>query len=124
MNPMRIPPTTYFLRAEVLRVIDGDTIEVHVYVTPTIVFQNMHVRLKSPYGYFDAPEKSTPEGKIAAEFLNSIVPPRSWFTLVIDAKRARDSFGRILACVKDEDGDDLASEMAKAGHIKKKPAFE
>lgn len=107
-------------RVEVLRVVDGDTLECEIDCGFKIALTE-HVRL---YGV-DTPEvfgpHAVPEGKLASAFTRAWVNDRLGKQLWIRSNRydEREKYGRILAtlfCEGEETS--LNAALLKAGHAK------
>ena len=102
-------------RAEIIRVIDGDTIEARIFIFPQLeaVYK---VRLAN----IDTPELN---GKCLAEkqrakqakiYLEELLPPKSEVTLHI--KHKLDSFGRIVAQLHHETQGSISELLLKNNH--------
>lgn len=113
--------------AEVVRVIDGDTVICHVDLGMDVTLIDQPVRV---LGY-DAPEtrrskgvtiEEVTAGIAAREYLTQRLPVGTRVILHIERKNPRDHFGRILAIVlvSDENGDwkRLDHIMRDLGHVK------
>jgi micrococcal nuclease len=109
-------------RAEVLRVIDGDTVEVDLdlglglRLAPVANASLCHVRF---LGY-DAPESSRPDGEQATVTLGRIlypdaetIQPRCYVN-----SAALDKYGRILGTIDLPDGRSVIDEMVAAGWLR------
>jgi micrococcal nuclease len=97
---MRDHGAMYEYRAELVRVVDGDTVILHVDCGFTMWRRHDSYRL----GRIDAPEMSTPEGRIAKAALEAHLQGKA---LVVQTQKA-DKYGRYLvevfangACVND-----------------------
>lgn len=112
-------PDLYIRRAEVLRWVDGDTVDLRVDQGRHMTLVDRH-RLVGPDGRpFDAWEKRGDErekGLSAWEFARDWA--REGTTVYVRTfKDRRGSFGRWLAqLIHVETGDDLATHMVAAGH--------
>jgi endonuclease YncB( thermonuclease family) len=82
--------------APVLRVVDGDTVKIE-----------MTVRIPA----LDCPEKKQPGGPEALEELARLIEKQR---VIVDIQ-GRDLYGRFLANLTDEDGNDVASHMIGDG---------
>ena len=104
----------YTYRCMVLRVIDGDTVDVGVDLGFNIHFKN-RFRL---FG-IDAPEKNTPEGKAARDYLVTMMPPGSDL-LVTTEKDKTEKYGRYLGTFSSLetafDSKSINQLMVEAGH--------
>lgn len=109
VGPVRQWPQ-YCYRATVVRVIDGDTLELDV----DLGFQVRH-RLKCRLLNINCPEMSTPEGKAARSFVVSWLEQHGAAVYVETTKDKSDSFGRYLAYVSTENHD-LNQDLLHAGH--------
>lgn len=97
---------------EVLRVIDGDTLEVRLDL-------GLNVTLTDParlYGV-DCPELPTDQGKAAKAFAERWVSERDGFMLRAKGK-GRDKFGRLLGTIT-SDGESLNAALLESGHAKR-----
>ena len=99
----------FTLPGEVDRVIDGDSIVVHLGIMPGKELHGEHVRLAG----INAPELRHEGGRAARAFLAGLLPVGAEITLVASQM---DKYGRLLARVILDDGRDAASEMLAAGH--------
>lgn len=99
----------YEYRATVIRVVDGDTVWLSVDLGFD-VHRNDSFRLAG----INAPETSTSEGKVAKDWLISLLAPGTAVT-VHTVKDHREKYGRYLATLllADENLNDLA---VKSGH--------
>lgn len=95
------PNYTYF--ATVVRVIDGDTIDVDLDYGDRLR-QIRRLRLS----HIDAYEKSTAKGKEALAYVQSVLPVG---VEVVVTTTKPDKYGRQLAVVQLPGGSDLASEL-------------
>jgi endonuclease YncB( thermonuclease family) len=86
-------------KAKVIRVIDGDTLKV------ILNGREEYVRLAG----IDAPELKR-GGEISRDFLSRLCPVGSVISLKI---LGRDSYGRLLAVVYNENGNNVNQEMLK-----------
>jgi micrococcal nuclease len=91
----------YTYRAEIMRVIDGDTIVADIDLGFNIWLRDEHLRLHG----IDTPEVSTDEGKFIAAAVRERLEGKTLYICTVKAKRsdaeARGSFGRYLAVVYD-----------------------
>lgn len=106
--PASDPLQLYTYRADVLRVIDGDTyllsIDLGFYVST-----EAHVRLRGA----DCPELSTPEGRAARDELTRMIGGK---TVLVRTQKTPDmSFARYVADVFLEDGTPLAPLLIDRG---------
>lgn len=98
---------SYLYRATVVRVIDGDTID----VTIDLGFRvNISTRLR--LAHIDTPELSTKEGKAVRAFLTQLLPAGEPCTV---ATQKPDKYGRALADITLPDGRDLATVLLDSG---------
>jgi endonuclease YncB( thermonuclease family) len=98
------PPTIGRQQVIILRVIDGDTVEIGLICRE-------RVRLDG----INSPEKDTPEGKAAAAALRRLLPEH---TVTVAELRGREKFGRILGELYTPGGDKAASELVRLGHAR------
>ncbi len=99
----------YSLPGSVDRIIDGDSVVVHVKIMPSVELHGIHVRLQG----INAPELRHEGGPAARDFLRSLLPEGSEITLVSSQE---DKYGRLLARVLLEDGSDASSHMLSSGN--------
>ncbi len=101
---------TYILPASVDRVIDGDTIVVHLGIGPGLELHGVHVRIEG----INAPEVRAPGGPEARDYARSLLPEGTEITLT---STHSDKYGRLLAFVMLEaSGLDFGFAMVEAGH--------
>ncbi len=91
------------------RVIDGDSIVVHVGIMPGLELHGIHVRLQG----INAPELRHDGGPAARDYLRSLLPEGTAITLVSSQE---DKYGRLLARVVLADGSDASSLMLSSGN--------
>ena len=116
---MKNPPRTgYCTPVNIIRVIDGDTLEVEV-------SRRFAVRLTKDGldgSYFDVSEKDTPKGEQATEFVSTVIMDGREFLLFIptgmnDKLMDINSFNRILGEIW-VDGTPLTDKLLEAGYGK------
>lgn len=98
----------YEYKAKVLRVIDGDSLEVLMDLGFSV-----HVKASLRLDGIDAPEINTPEGRASRAYLVETLPEGAW-VVVTTRKDKTEKFGRMLAVVK-KDGEDLNRTMLEKG---------
>lgn len=101
----------YTYKPIIKRVIDGDTFVCDIDLGFNITVQNKAVRV----AHVNAPEKYTPEGKIAKEYTESMLAQGDVTLTVIDHRG--DKYGRLLAEVH-IGGRRLDKAMIEDGHGK------
>ena len=107
----------FLYRANVVNIVDGDTIDVDIDLGFYILIRNQRIRLVG----IDAPEKrgdAREEGKAATAFLENLIVGKSIILKTIkgrDEADRDDSFGRWLGIVY-LDGKDINQAMIDAGH--------
>lgn len=106
----------YVYRAEILRVLDGDTVDVHADLGFG-VYTTQRLRI---YGV-NSPEKDTEAGKAALQFVSETLYQASEVHIQTmkqstqsDAEK-REKYGRYLAQIS-VDGEPLTDLIIKAGH--------
>ncbi len=104
-----MPAHVYTMPGEVDRVIDGDSIVVHLGISPSMELHGIHVRLQG----INAPELRHEGGPAARDFLRSLLPEGADITLVSSQE---DKYGRLLARVLLDDGSDASSLMLSSGN--------
>jgi micrococcal nuclease len=90
----------YIYKAELIRVIDGDTVELMI----DQGFSNFTKQTMRLYG-IDAPEMNTLAGKAAKAWLWEALQPLEAIyvqTIQLETKAKRDKYGRFLAVLYDE----------------------
>jgi len=102
----------YQYKCKVLKVIDGDTVDVQTDLGFDILL-NMRVRL---FG-IDAPEMSTPEGKAARLWLIDAMPVESEWTLAT-IKDRKEKYGRYLGEFRQNEDTTINKRIVEAGHAK------
>ncbi len=109
----------YLYRAVVVRVIDGDTIDVDIDLGFYVWIKKQRIRLLG----IDAPEvkgETRPEGLAATEHLKSLIEGESIILRTVkgdDGGDRDDSFGRWLGTIYHGDLD-VNAEMIRSGHAK------
>jgi micrococcal nuclease len=97
-------------KATVLRVVDGDTVDISIDLGLKI-FTTQRIRL---YG-INAPELRTPEGPAARQRLMELMPIGSEI-IVRTVKDKTEKFGRYLGVFIDHDGNQINQKMVDEGH--------
>jgi micrococcal nuclease len=120
----------YIYKAELIRVVDGDTVDLIV----DLGFDTLRKERFRLYGV-DAPEMNTAEGKEAKAWLIGILGPYGAIyvqTLQHNTKAKRDKYGRFLAVLYDElptlvpimrepiHPASINAQMIEAGHAKER----
>lgn len=106
----------YEYRATILRVVDGDTVD----VTLDLGF-DVHLKQRLRLRGIDAPELRTTEGKASRDWLRTLLPPGE-SVVVRTEKDRREKYGRYLATVQAAPQGwgglviDVCTELLKAGH--------
>jgi micrococcal nuclease len=90
----------YIYKAELIRVVDGDTVEL-------MIDQGFDTSRKERFRLYgvDAPEMNTAEGKAAKAWLWEALQPLEAIyvqTIQLSTKAKRDKYGRFLAVLYDE----------------------
>ena len=113
-------------RANLTRIVDGDTFDLDIDLGLDIWKRRERVRL---YG-IDAPERYTDAGRAAIAFLERLFPPMCVNQVIVQTIRgttanpeAREKYGRYLARISpvnqndaDRGWDDLATLLIREGH--------
>jgi micrococcal nuclease len=97
----------YIYKAELIRVVDGDTVDLIV----DLGFDTLRHERFRLYGV-DAPEMRTEAGKAAKAWLMSVLQPFEAIyvqTIQLSTKAKRDKYGRFLAVLFDDTSDMQAS---------------
>lgn len=97
-------------RAEVLRIVDGDTVELRL----SLGF-DLELRDSARLWGIDAPERYEADGPAATEYLRSMIPPGTQ-VYVERVGDGRDKYGRLLLRIFDQDCRDINRAMIDAGH--------
>lgn len=92
-----IPKEDYVRKAEVIRVIDGDTVELRVDLGCDVNV-NMTCRLNG----INAPEKNTAAGKKAKAWMEQTLPPGLPVTVQTFKGDEKEKYGRYLAAIYDD----------------------
>jgi micrococcal nuclease len=90
----------YIYKSELIRVVDGDTVELMI----DQGFSNFTKQTMRLYG-IDAPEMNTAAGKEAKAWLIGVLGPYGAIyvqTIQLETKAKRDKYGRFLAVLYDE----------------------
>lgn len=95
-------------KATLIRLIDADTAEFNIQLGFYINFK-AKIRLIG----INAPEKNTPEGRAALEWLRSTLP--EGHEVVIDVYKAPEKYGRWMGIVI-YNGVNINQELVKSGH--------
>jgi endonuclease YncB( thermonuclease family) len=101
--------TVWTMSATVDRVIDGDTVVVHMRYMPGKELHGEHVRVEG----INAPELSQAGGAASRDFARELLPIESDITLVMSRS---DKYGRVLAKIVLADGRNFGDVMVLAGH--------
>ncbi len=108
MSDLRAPAGfVWQFPAVIDRVVDGDSLEVHVLRGADEVVHGVNVRLEG----MNAIELRDQFGREAQGYLAALAPPGTPIMLL---HRRREKFGRLLARVVLADGTDLSNEMLLA----------
>jgi endonuclease YncB( thermonuclease family) len=108
MSDLRAPAGfVWQFPAVIDRVVDGDSLEVHVLRGADDVDHGVNVRLEG----CNAIELRDQFGREAQTYLAALAPPG---TAIMLLHRRREKFGRLLARVVLDDGTDLSNEMLLA----------
>lgn len=102
MNAWTVPAT-------VVRVHDGDTLVADLDLGWHVTLQAQSIRLAR----INAPELSTPSGKAALAFIDTLLGPGDHVTVL---SHELDKYGRVLGEVSLADGRNLSDVMVAAGH--------
>lgn len=108
---------TYIMRAEVVRVIDGDTIVVSCHLPYNLVMTNVHVRLLG----INAPELKSKDAaekaraQRAKKFVEDLLTAGSLVRIATLESDETDSFGRTLAWVILPNGTNLSQLLLDNG---------
>lgn len=105
---------TYCYRAEYVRAVDGDTVDLNVDLGFR-VRKLIRVRILG----LDTPELREPNGPEARLYAGALLSHGEDFPLrVVTYKDKTDKYGRWLADITLADGDDFATVMREAGWVK------
>jgi endonuclease YncB( thermonuclease family) len=112
-------------RGEVLEVVDGDTVHTMLDIGWGIVLRPRigklggggTIRIMFPDGTpFDAPERGTPQGKVAQDLARRFVLPGQRLEVV---SHGLDDWSRTLGSVTWANGRDWATSLAELGLVKR-----
>jgi micrococcal nuclease len=103
----------YEYKATVIRVIDGDTVDVDIDLGFSI-----HTHQRVRVNGIDAPERYTPEGRLAAAFLSSYLSPGTPIVTSTVKAVSTEKYGRYLADIILPNGFSVSSLMLDQGHAK------
>lgn len=112
MTESTLHPSLYHYRAKLLRVVDGDTVNLEIDLGLDVKRQ-----IKCRLFGLNAPEKNTVEGKSAAAWLVERLT-RCTSIVVQTHKDRTEKFGRYLVTLYDELYACINLEMIGAGHAK------
>lgn len=113
-------PILYTMRAEVLRVVDGDTIIVRLSLMYDLTKENVQVRMLG----VDTPETRTKDpaekaaGLAAKAFVEGLLPVGARIRVIVRENGQVDNFGRTLAWVILPDGTNLSTLLLEKGLAK------
>jgi len=99
----------WIVPAVVVRVIDGDTVVVHMEVVPGLIFHEAHVRVQG----INAPEMNTVAGKNAKTVAEAWLPVNSIITITMEDT---DKYGRMLGKITMSDGRIFGDLMIASGN--------
>jgi len=99
---------TWIVPAIVVRVIDGDTVVVHMEVMPGLVLHEAHVRVQG----INAPEMNTFSGRASYAVAQSLLPVNAVIRIIMEDT---DKYGRVLGKIKMTDGRDFGTVMVDGG---------
>lgn len=100
----------YEYRATVAKAIDGDTVDLEIDCGLRI-YTKTRIRLTG----INAPEVSTPEGKEARSYLQSLLPPGTQVTVKTDKDRT-EKYGRWLGVITTLEGTNVNTLMVQMGY--------
>ena len=100
----------YHYMAEVLRVVDGDTVDFRV-DQGLHTFRDIRARLRG----INAPERNAPGGSASTAFLATLLPQGSSY-IIRTYKDPTDKYGRWIADVFSASGATVSALMVGAGH--------
>lgn len=99
----------YLYKANVLRVVDGDSVDFKIDLGFGI-FHDIKIRLLG----INAPETSTPEGKVSRDWLKQQLPAGTP-VLLLTQRDKKEKYGRYLGTIY-LNGLDMNEELVKSGH--------
>jgi micrococcal nuclease len=100
----------YEYRATVLRVVDGDTMHFDFDLGVDV-----HIQLGCRVAHINAPERSTPEGKVAKVWAAAWLAAHGPVFYVYTIKDHQEKYGRYLVEILSATGEDFGSAMIAAG---------
>lgn len=102
----------YTYKATVLKVVDGDTVDIDIDLGFTI-----HVRQRVRLAGINAPEKNTEEGMASATFLRERLPVGHQVLIKSSKPGGGDKYGRYLAWIIEPSTDEnINVTMVTSGH--------
>lgn len=102
-----VPKDNYVREATFVRVIDGDTIVLNIYLGDGVTATNRHIRMSEVY----SPERFTPEGVSATANLKKLIDDRPGQPISVQLL-GNDKYGRVVGVVWCGDTN-LCTEQAK-----------
>ncbi len=100
---------TWTYPAVIDEVHDGDTVVLHVRLTPSVEWHGVHARVEG----INAPELRAEGGAASRDFAKTLLPPGAKVTLFVSRP---EKYGRLLAKIVLSDGSDFSTAMITAGH--------
>lgn len=104
--------TLYTYRAVIDRIIDADTVVVHIDLGFTVWMHDQHIR----FAHINAPELKTEAGKAARTYLFSLLGDLPVDVILQTLKDRQDNYGRYLGVFITAAGINLNEALVQAGH--------
>lgn len=102
----------YTYSALVTRIVDADTVLLDCDCGFSLWWRGMRLRL----AHLNAPELATPEGKIARDYLASLLGPLPAPVTLVTIKDRTDNYGRYLGVLTTHTGVDVNQALLDSGH--------
>lgn len=107
-------PLTYTYYAEVVEVVDADTIKLNLDLGFNIIFRKQNIRIKGINSEEVFGVNASDAGKEARSFLKTYLPVGT--RIVVHTEKFRKSFERYLGDIYLLDGTNIADVLVEAGH--------
>lgn len=101
--------TDWVYQGTVLYLHDGDTLDVDIDMGMRVWEKKVAIRV----AHINAPELSTPEGKTALAFAQTLIQPGMVVTVT---SHSFEKYGRLLASITLPDGSDFGQKMVDSGN--------
>jgi len=102
----------YTYSAIVTRLVDADTVLIDLSLGFDLWHKNQRIRL----ALLNAPELGTPEGKVARDYLASLLGPLPAPVTMLSIKDRTDNYGRYLGILTSQAGVNVNQALLASGH--------